>query len=304
MRIALIAARPTPTNDALAGALIGQPAWEQLTPQQAIDALRPGDGAIGRLDVLTTLDGVDDGLWALGALAARGVRVLNDAPALLAVHDKLLTARILRRHGIAHPRVFHVREGRLPPPFTTPVVVKPRFGSWGKEVHRCDDEAAFVTALSHVSEQPWFREHGVVVQQLVPSQGYDLRVVVVAGRVLGSVYRISAPGEWRTNVALGAVRHPVSQLPRDAASLALAAASAAGTTLVGVDLLPTPDGGWTVMELNGAVEFTQEYSEYGDVFAETALVLERELRPRHPTPDDADEPTAVEARLLDAEPWI
>jgi hypothetical protein len=41
-----------------------------------------------------------------------------------------------------------------------------------------------------------------------------------------------------------------------------------------------PDGGWVVIELNGAVEFTSEYSEWDDVFAESALLLEREIAER------------------------
>ena len=66
--------------------------------------LRRGDAALGRLDVLPTLDGVDDGLWALGSLAANGIRTLNRAGALLAAHDKLLTARLLLHAGLPHPR--------------------------------------------------------------------------------------------------------------------------------------------------------------------------------------------------------
>lgn len=91
---------------------------------------------------------------------------------------------------------------------------------------------------------------------------------------------MAAKGEWRTNVALGGVRRPVADPPREAAALALAAARATGTALVGVDLLPDPRGGWTVVELNGAVEFTPEYAPWGDVFAETALALTREVHAR------------------------
>ena len=44
------------------------------------------------------------------------------------------------------------------------------------------------------------------------------------------------------------------------------AATAVGGDLVGVDLLPSADG-WRVIEINGAVEFTDEYSLDGaDVF--------------------------------------
>jgi glutathione synthase/RimK-type ligase-like ATP-grasp enzyme len=46
----------------------------------------------------------------------------------------------------------------------------------------------------------------------------------------------------------------------------VAAAAAVNGDLVGVDLLPA-DGGWRVVEINGAVDFTDEYALDGrDVF--------------------------------------
>ena len=61
--------------------------------------------------------------------------------------------------------------------------------------------------------------------------------------------------------------------PRAACELALAAAAAIEGDLVGVDLLPTPDGKHVVIELNGAVEFTEEYSLDGAVFERTLEAL-------------------------------
>jgi RimK family alpha-L-glutamate ligase len=280
MRGALIACRPTPTNDALVRAACDDVCWKSLTPQEALVALRSGDVALGRLDVLPTLDGIDDGLWALGALGARGVVVLNDPAALLAAHDKLLTARLLRQNGLPHPRTWHARSGRPEPRPLAPVVVKPRFGSWGRDVYRCDDADALRTKLAQVRDEPWYRRHGALVQELIPPQGYDLRVLVAAGRVVGAVNRVAAPGEWRTNVALGGVRRPLDEPPAVAGRVALDAARAVGISLVGVDLLPDGRGGWIVLELNAAVEFTAEYASWHDVFAETVAGLTREARAR------------------------
>src|SRR5438105_6800055 len=127
MRFALVSCRTTPTNEALGAVEFGDAVWETLTPEEALDELGPGDVALGRLDGLPTLDGVDDGLWALGALSARGVIVLNEAAALLSAHDKLLTARLLRRAGIPHPQTLHVRPDRAFPTMRPPLVIKPRF---------------------------------------------------------------------------------------------------------------------------------------------------------------------------------
>lgn len=274
MRFALIARRTTPTNEEFAAAGGSGSRWELMTPEEALDVLVAGDVALGRLDVLPTLDGMDDGLWALGALAARGVVVLNDPPALLGAHDKLLTSRLLRRAGVPHPQTWHVRDGRPAPVPRLPVVVKPRFGSWGSEVHRCEDYGELDSALASVRDTTWFTRHGALVQELVTPRGYDLRIVIAEGRVAGSVFRIAAPGEWRTNVALGGVRRAVTQPPLDACTIAIAAAAAIGASLVGVDLLPDGES-WTVLELNGAVELTHEYAPWGDVFSEIASVLRR-----------------------------
>ena len=63
-------------------------------------------------------------------------------------------------------------------------------------------------------------------------------------------------------------------MPAAARRLALAAASALETDLVGVDLLPLPGGGWTVLELNGAVDLTSEYSAPGrNAFDDVARML-------------------------------
>jgi glutathione synthase/RimK-type ligase-like ATP-grasp enzyme len=96
-------------------------AFRLLAPEQAVTELRRGDAALGRLDVLPTLDGVEDGLWALGSLAAAGIRTLNRAGALLAAHDKLLTARLLLRAGLPHPRTRLLSPGAPLPELRLPV---------------------------------------------------------------------------------------------------------------------------------------------------------------------------------------
>ena len=136
----------------------------------------------------------------------------------------------------------------------------------------CETTDDLTAALDELRAERWFRENGALVQELIPPTGSDLRLVVAGGRVVGSVRRVAPPGEWRTNVALGAERVPLAP-PLPAIRLAIAAAEACGAALVGVDLLETPDGGLTILELNGAVDFTDAYRRDGDVFRETVLEL-------------------------------
>jgi RimK family alpha-L-glutamate ligase len=254
--LAVVAHRVTPTNVRL-GVV--------FSPAQALARLRRGDVALGRLDVLPTLDGVEPGLWALDRLAAHGVTVLNGRATLTAAHDKLATSSTLRAAGVPHPQTVHLAPWLPAPPLETPLVLKPRFGSWGADVVRCDDADSLQRALAELRTRPWFEATGAVAQRLVPPRGHDLRVIVAGGRVSGAVRRVAAPGEWRTNVALGARREQVTP-PPNACAVALAASAAVGGDLVGVDLLPDGRGRWTVLEVNGAVDFNALYALDGDVF--------------------------------------
>lgn len=276
MTFYVLAGRATETNVALVSAIrrLGVEST-LLRPEQARRRVRDGDVVLGRVDVLLTLDGVEACLWELRRLERHGARVLNGVGTLLAAHDKLATALRLARRGLRHPRTVHVDDG-VEPALEPPVVLKPRFGSWGRDVVLCETPADLARALRRLRRKSWFRRHGVLVQELIPPAGYDVRVLVARGRVIGAVERHAAPGEWRTNITLGGTRRPTT--PSAAVcETAVAAAEAIGGDLVGVDLLPTADGGYVVLELNGAVDFTAEYSLDRDVFAAAAEALVQDI---------------------------
>jgi [lysine-biosynthesis-protein LysW]--L-2-aminoadipate ligase len=273
MSFLIAAESATPTNVALTEAIRRRGVEAAIVGRGRLEGIAPGDTVLGRIDVLPSLDGVQACLWAFRGLEQTGVRVLNGTGALLACHDKLLTAIRLGRHGIPHPRTAHADSTAPALHVRFPVVVKPRLGSWGKDVVLCEDERALSAHLLRLRRKRWFRRQGALVQELVPPQGRDLRLVVAGGDVVGAVARIAPPGEWRTNVALGATRQPVACVPEPVRALAVAAAAAVGADLVAVDLLPDGDG-HVVLELNGAADFTAEYSLQGrNVFDDVAQAL-------------------------------
>jgi [lysine-biosynthesis-protein LysW]--L-2-aminoadipate ligase len=243
-----------------------------LTPAQGLAFLRPGDVALGRLDVRRTLDGVEPGLLELAELRRRGVRVLNTPAALLRAHDKLRTARALAAAGVGHPPAEHITATRPLPALAPPVVIKPRFGSWGADVLRCDTAEEVRAAVQAIAGRPWFRRQGALVQALVPPVGYDLRVLVAGGEVVGAESRIAATDDWRTNISLGGTSCAAIVPPR-AHAISIAAAAAVDADFVGVDLLP--DGrDYVVIEVNGSVDFEARYALPGrDVFIDIAHAL-------------------------------
>jgi [lysine-biosynthesis-protein LysW]---L-2-aminoadipate ligase len=272
MKFAVVAHRRSATNDALvAAARASGLDSELLDPHGALTSLEPGDVALARLDVREELDGIERGTGELERLASGGVDVRNPPSALVVAHDKLLTARTLRHAGLPHPHTTLISPARPAAVPELPLVLKPRFGSWGRDVELCSTPDELDDALLRLQRKPWFREHGALGQELVEPRGWDLRVVVAGGRVVGAACRIARKGEWRTNAALGAQVEPVRPAPI-AQALALAAARAARADLVGVDLLPTRNG-FVVLELNGAVDFRPVYAPLRDVFSDAVAAL-------------------------------
>lgn len=297
MKFAVVAHRRSATNVALVDAAR---AWgldaEILDPTRALGRLEPGDIALGRLDIRERLDGIERGTGELERLAAGGVDVRNPPGTLVVAHDKLLTARTLRLAGLPHPHTTLLSPALPAAVPELPLVLKPRFGSWGRDVVLCSTPEELEEALFALQAKPWFREHGALAQELVEPRGswleapaakppvpgrktaaaedgrsWDLRVIVAGGRVIGAARRIAQSGEWRTNAALGAEVVP-AEAPPLAQALALAAVRAARADLMGIDLLPTQNG-FVVLELNGAVDFRPLYLPHGDVFSEAVAAL-------------------------------
>ena len=241
-----------------------------VLPEELQRDVRRGDLVLNRVDVRPTLDGPGEGLWEAAVAERLGARLLNRPAALYLAHDKRATARTLTRCGVAHPATIHVSGAGRPCPLTPPYVLKPRFGSWGADVLLCHDDAALGRALAKLADKPWFRRHGALVQELVGTEREDLRVLVAGGAVVGAVRRVACEGEWRTNVAVGGRRAPA--LPDPAAcELALRAIAALGLDFAGVDLIRDGTGAWVVLEVNGAVDFTQDYAFNGGLVHEAVV---------------------------------
>lgn len=211
-------------------------------------ALAGFDAAIVRTMPSGSLEQIIFRMDLLHAAVAAGVMVLNPPRALETCVDKYLTNVRLSHAGILTPPT-HVaqRAEEAIAAFAqlgSDVVVKPVFGSEGRGMVRLTDpETAWRTF--HVLE----RTGQLIYQQrFVRHPGWDLRVFVIAGRVVAAMRR-SSRGDWRTNVAQGGTAAQV-ELTRDQAALAVQAAEVVGCPVAGVDLLPGPADELFVIEVN------------------------------------------------------
>ncbi len=183
----------------------------------------------------------------LGRLAARGVVVVNPPRSLELCVDKYLASATLAEAGLPVPEtvVCQSADDALTA-FETlggDVVVKPLFGSEGRGMVRVSDPDLAWRTFRTIE-----RTQGVLyLQRFVRHPGWDLRVFVLEGRVLGAMRRHGRK-DWRTNVARGG-RAEAVRASEEEAALALRAAAVCGTLAVGIDLLREGDR-WYVLEAN------------------------------------------------------
>lgn len=205
------------------------------------------DAVIVRIIPLGSLEQIIFRMDALHRLERMGIPVHNPPAALERTVDKFYTSWLLEDAGIPTPRTVvaeRMEDAMAAFREMSDVVVKPLFGSNGRGMVRVDDqEIAYRVFRALEMERAAY-----YIQQVIPHEGRDLRVFVVGGRVIAAAWRVA--DHWRTNVARGGRMEP-AELPESWVELALRAARAVGAEYAGVDLLPAPDGGVYVLEVNG-----------------------------------------------------
>ena len=193
-------------------------------------------------------------LGVLHMLRELGVPVYNDARAIERSVDKSMTSLLLHAAGIptpptwatesqAHAQRIAVLEGAA----GHALVLKPLFGSQGKGLQLVGEVNGVHHTLPVLSQG-----HGSLayLQRFVPpvsTPGFDWRVLVVGGRAVTAMRRVSE--NWIHNVAQGAHCEPAELTP-ELAQLAEQSAHALDMDYAGVDLIPSAQG-TQVIEVNG-----------------------------------------------------
>jgi ribosomal protein S6--L-glutamate ligase len=184
----------------------------------------------------------------LGRLEAAGAVVLNSPRAIECAVDKYLTTAVLQQAGLPVPETFVCESADAAleafPRLGGDVVVKPLFGSEGRGIVRVSDPDLALRVFRAIE-----RTGGLLyLQRFVEHEGFDVRVLLLNGEILGGMKRRST-SDFRTNVSRDAVAegHEVSDRERD---FALRAAAATGASFAGVDLLYDRSGELHVIEVN------------------------------------------------------
>jgi tetrahydromethanopterin:alpha-L-glutamate ligase len=215
------------------------------------------DAALVRGIAAGSFEQVTKRLGILHALRELGVPVYNDARGIERSVDKSMTSFLLHRHGIPTPATWageslpHARRTLMRETAAgRSLVLKPLFGSQGRGLQRVGRVDGRAVPLPR-DLGPRSGYGGLpYLQRFVPpagDPGFDWRVLVVGGRALAAMRRVSR--HWVHNVAQGA-RCSAAELTPELAQLAEQASAALELDYAGVDLMPSPQGP-QVIEVNG-----------------------------------------------------
>jgi len=203
------------------------------------------------------------GLYISRIFEAHGIKVVNPSVIAERCGDKYITSQILVRAGIPSPRVLMAfsEESAMKAveEMGYPCVLKPVVGSWGRLLARVDDRATAESFIEHkaslgVNHQVFY------VQEYIEKPGRDIRAFVVGEEPIGAIYRTSP--NWITNTARGGVATNCPITP-EIGDLCRKVAKVIGGGMLAIDIFETPDGGFSVNEVNHTMEFRNSIATTG-----------------------------------------
>ncbi|MDB2656517.1 30S ribosomal protein S6--L-glutamate ligase [Crocinitomicaceae bacterium] len=169
---------------------------------------------------------------------AMGVYTLNSAASITKSRDKLFALQLLIDKGLPIPTT-----GFANSPLDTdeliemvggaPLIVKLLEGTQGKGVVLAETKKAAESLINAFKSL----KANILVQEFIKeANGEDIRCFVVNGKVVSSMMRTAAPGEFRANIHLGGSGSSV-KITAEERRVALLATKTLGLKVAGVDII-------------------------------------------------------------------
>ena len=169
-----------------------------------------------------------------------GIKVFNNSESMAISRNKLKTYQVLTKNNIKIPKTIYFSCGVNRKDFdyvdvvllmgSKKFVIKPSFGSKGKDIYLVNNSSDFNMALSQFKGICMFQEF------IDTSKGKDLRSYVINGLYQGSAIRVNE-NDFRTNYSLGAKVLRLKERDEKVRKLAVDAANAVGLWYCAVDIL-------------------------------------------------------------------
>ncbi len=192
------------------------------------------------------------GLAVLRQFEMIGVWPLNESVAIGRSRDKLRSMQIFAKHGLGLPVTAFAHDPRQTDEVLkivggAPVVIKLLEGTQGIGVVLGETEKSAKSVIEA------FRGANVniLVQEFIKEAGSsDIRIFIVGGKVVASMMRTGAAGDFRSNLHRGGSAKMIKITPEER-STALRAAKVMGLNVAGVDILRANHGP-VIMEVNSS----------------------------------------------------
>jgi ribosomal protein S6--L-glutamate ligase len=213
------------------------------------------------------------------------VFTLNESVAIARSRDKLRSLQILAKRGIGLPVTGFAHHTDATGELIKmcggpPLVIKLLEGTQGVGVVLAETANAAESVIEAFKDL----NANILVQEFIKeADGADIRCIVVGGKVVASMKRQAAKGEFRSNLHRGGSAEKV-KVSKQERTVAIAAAKAMGLNVAGVDLLRSNHGP-VVMEVNSSPGLEGiEQSSKTDVAGTIIEFIERHaLKPSKPT---------------------
>ena len=178
--------------------------------------------------------------------------VLNDSVAITRARDKLRSLQLLSRKGLGLPVTGFAHSPDDIPDLITmakgaPLVIKLLEGTQGIGVVLAETNQA---AESVIQAFMGMKANIMVQEYIKEAKGADIRCLVIGDKVVASMKRQAADGEFRSNLHRGGTASVIRITPEER-STAIRAAKAMGLGVAGVDLLRSNHGP-VIMEVNSS----------------------------------------------------
>ena len=197
-------------------------------------------------------------VYSAAYLEAAGLRAVNPSQAILIAGDKILTYSMLKKK---HLPVVNSILAMHPQPAERalkekekPLIDKPPIGSWGRMVALIRDNETARIVVEHREYIPVAQAKIHLIQDYIEGGESDIRCFVVGGETIGCMRRKAPPGEWRSNVALGASTEPLEK-DDELYLLSKKATEYIGLDYGSVDIIKSRTGELYLNEVNGVPEF-------------------------------------------------
>lgn len=210
------------------------------------EELEPFDAVVPRIGASVTFYGCA----VLRQFEMMGTYVLNDSVAITRSRDKLRSLQLLSRKGLGLPITGFAHSPDDIPDLITmvkgaPLVIKLLEGTQGIGVVLAETNQA---AESVIQAFMGMKANIMVQEYIKEANGADIRCFVIGDKVVATMKRQAAEGEFRSNLHRGGTASVIRITPEER-STAIRAAKAMGLRVAGVDLLRSNHGP-VIMEVN------------------------------------------------------